>query len=201
MVIANGSESGNENKRAEGKKQELFVKVFRFCLPVPISSNYPHLTFCFLNKGYLHPSLTELTAIGSAGFYQSLIRVYPTSELTHGSGTHNSATARDDLPFSMLYALHRRTDAILSTILLASARARRTLPILGIQRAVPKARKEPSFNWAPLSFNWDLLSSWDFLPIPAATPRLCLCPSLQPPMRTLTRCLGFPSSASNLPCR
>lgn len=50
MVIAKGSES-HENKKAEGKKKkELFVRVFSFCVRVPISSNYLHLTFYFKIK-------------------------------------------------------------------------------------------------------------------------------------------------------
>lgn len=77
-------------KRPREKKQELFVKVFRFCLPVPISSNYPHFTLRFLNEDYLHPSGMELQQ-GSAGSYRSPIGINPTAECIRGSGAHSSA--------------------------------------------------------------------------------------------------------------
>lgn len=63
-------------KEPREKKQGLFVKVFKFCRPLPISSNYPHFTLCFLNEDYLHPSGMELQR-ASAGPYQSPISINP----------------------------------------------------------------------------------------------------------------------------
>lgn len=89
MVIAKGSERGNENKEPREKKQGLFVKVFKFCRPLPISSNYPHFTLCFLNENYLHPSGMELQR---ASWALPITHQHqpPTSECISGSGAHSS---------------------------------------------------------------------------------------------------------------
>jgi len=150
-VTANGAASGNKNKKGRRKKkQELFVEAFRFCLHIPISSNYPHLTFwVFLNKDYLHPSLVELQQLIASGLTNPAS--VPTRHLNSPMAVVPTIqpVARHGLPYSGASCIawaHTRTQthAILSTIFLASVRAQYTLPTLGIQLAVPKARKEPS---------------------------------------------------------
>lgn len=148
------------------KKQEVFVKVFRFCLPVPISSNDPHFTLCFLNKDYLHPSGVELQR-GTAGSYRSPISISPAAECSRGSGTHSSPCC--PAWFSILRCAvlcsGTRTQscgfcALSSTVFLSSISAGHTAPARASTCLwVTRPGKSPE---RLLSFNWELFSSWGF---------------------------------------
>lgn len=200
MVIAKGSESGDENKKAEGKKQELFVKVFRFCLPVPISSNYPSRTFCFLNKGYLHHSrmkLQQLVALGltnpsSASAWQlnSLIAVVVTIHQVWFT-----------IQLNFMHSIGTCKHTLVQT---HTCHFKNNFPCLG-QGSTHTPHPGHPAGWAQgqeraqrgsSALTGSYFQAGAFTSCPRATLWLCLCPSLQPLMRTLTPCLGF---ASNLP--
>lgn len=190
-----------------GKKQGLFVKVFRFCLPVPISSNYPHFTLCFLNKDYLHPSGMELQP-GSTGSYRSPIIISPRQLNTSVAAAVLTAhpTARRGLTSSGALCTaqaHARTlccrfFAFLSTIFSFLDQCLTHPPAWASTWLRPRPGKSPE---RLLSVNWELFPNWGFClqpqgraeAVPLSLPAI-------PAAGSDTRSL-LPSSASDLFCR
>lgn len=165
------SESSNENKNAEGKKTGALCKsiIFRFCLPVRINSNYPHLTF-FLFFFFRIKSIFYIPHSRNHSSWYCWVLLIPHQSLPniwiHGWQWYPQLTLQPGVIYhpAVLYALHRHI--LLHAHMPFSAQF--SLSQSGFHTCSPSWASSclcPRPGRSPvrlLSCNWELLSSWGF---------------------------------------